>query len=78
MTNGPPDAIFAGDTLVRLKKARGYLKDPKRGLESVEAEKLTEPPWCPPIRLELEGILQSVASFIDEVRVVLRDQNDIT
>ena len=74
----PPDSLIAGDTLVRLKKARSYLQDAKRGLESVEAEKLTEPSWCLPIRQELDGILRSVESFIGEVRVVLRDQNDVS
>jgi hypothetical protein len=71
----PPEALFAGDCLVRLKKARGYLQDALRGLEAVESEKLTDPTWWPPLRQELEGILQSVQNLIDEVRAVLK-RND--
>lgn len=73
----PPNPLFAGDALVRLKKARSYLQEAKLGLESADAEKLTDPSWCPPVRQELEDILQSVESCIDEVRAVLRDQNEL-
>jgi len=67
----PPDALIAGDCLVRLKKARNYLQDALRGLEAIEAKKLAEPTWWAPLRQELEALLQSVNDLIDEVRAVL-------
>jgi len=67
----PPDSLIAGDTLVRLKKARSYFKDALRALDSADAEKLTDAQWLPPVRQELQGILQTVESLIDEVRGVL-------
>lgn len=67
----PPEPLFAGNCLVRLKKARNYLKDALAGLDAAEAEKLTEPAWLPPLRQELQGILQSVNDLIGEVRAVL-------
>ncbi|NBB78823.1 MAG: hypothetical protein GVY36_05165 [Verrucomicrobia bacterium] len=73
----PPDELNAGDTLVRLKKARSYLRDAERGLESAEGEKLADPSWFPPIRQELKSISRSVDQFIDEVRFILRDPDDI-
>lgn len=69
----PPDALFAGDTLVRLKKARGYFQDTLRALESVDADKLADPAWSPPIRQEVEGLLCTVQELIDEIRAVLQD-----
>jgi len=68
----PPEPMIAGNTLVRLKKACDYLKDSQRALEAIEAEKLTDPGWWPPLRQELQGLLESVQSIIDEVRAVLR------
>lgn len=68
----PPDPLLAGDCLVRLKKARNYLKYALAGLDAAEAEKLTDPAWLPPLRLELQAILQSVNDLIDEVRDVLK------
>lgn len=67
----PPEALFAGDTLVRLKKARNYLRDALRGHEAAEAEKLADPVWLQPIRQEIEALLQAVNGRIDEVRAVL-------
>lgn len=68
----PPHPLFAGDCLVRLKKARGYLKDALAALDAVEGEKLTGPDWTPPIREELQYVLHEVKGFINEVRDVLR------
>jgi len=69
----PPEAIFAGDCLVRLKKARTYLADALAGLDAAEAEKLTDPAWISPLRQELQSIRKSVQTKIGEVRAVLRD-----
>lgn len=68
----PPEALFAGDCLVRLKKACRYLQDALAGHDAVEAEKLADPAWLYPLRQELQGILQSVNDRIDEVRAVLK------
>jgi hypothetical protein len=69
----PPEALFAGDCLVRLKKARGYLTDALAGLDAAEADKLVEAGWISLLRQELQGIRQSVQAKINEVREVLRE-----
>lgn len=72
----PPDPLFAGDVLVRLKKARGYLVDAQGGLDAAEAEKLCVASWFPPLRQELQAIQKEVQAHIAEVRDVLRDDDD--
>jgi hypothetical protein len=68
----PPGAMIAGNTLVRLKKARGYLNDAISGLDAADAEKLAAPAWLQTLRQELDGLKQTTQSLIDEVRAVLR------
>ncbi len=69
----PPEPIVAGDCLVRLKKARNYLKDALAALDAAEAEKLTDPAWPPSLRLEVEhALLENLNDLIDEVRDVLK------
>lgn len=68
----PPDEISAGDVIVRLKKARGYLEDSLRGIDAAEVERLADPAWLQTTRREIERVLNEVHSFIDEVRAVLR------
>ena len=68
----PPEAMIAGNTLVRLKKARGYLSNAMNGLDAAEAEKLADPSWLQTLRQELDGLKQTTQSLIDEVRAVLR------
>lgn len=72
----PPDPLFAGDVLVRLKKARGYLADAHAALDAAEAEQLCEASWFPPIRQELEAIRKEAQGYINEVRYLLRDDED--
>ena len=74
----PPEALFAGDCLVRLKKARTYLKDALAGLEAVEGEQLADPAWMPPIRQEIQALLSEVNQLIDEVRAVLEADNGLS
>ncbi len=69
----PPPALFAGDALVRLKKARGLLCDALRGLDSADAENLMTPEWRAGMRGEIDQILESVLALIREVRQVLAD-----
>lgn len=68
----PPDPMFAGNTLVRLKKAREHLTDALAGLEAAETEKLCDPSWLHTQRQDLNGIAQSVQHLIDEVRDLLK------
>ena len=72
MTRLTPEAMIAGNTLVRLKKARGYLSDAISGLDAAEAEKLADASWLQTLRQKLEGLKQTTQSLIDEVRAGLR------
>ena len=69
----PPDALIAGNVLVRLKKARGHLRDALGGLDSAEEEKLAPMSWCAEIRHDLAELLGEVQDLIREVREVLAD-----
>ncbi|MCX6874981.1 MAG: hypothetical protein NTW21_14410 [Verrucomicrobia bacterium] len=71
----PPSALFAGNVLVRLKKARGYLRDAIRGLDSADEEGLTTPEWRASVRPEVTAILAETQDLIREVRAVLKDVN---
>jgi hypothetical protein len=70
----PPDALFAGNVLVRLKKARGYLHDALSGLDSADQENLATPGWRAFVRKETQEILGEVEILIAEVREVLADE----
>ena len=41
----PPEALVAGNVLVRLKKAREHLRDALSGLDSADHENLATPEW---------------------------------
>lgn len=69
----PPDPLFAGDTLVRLKKARRHLENALRGLEDAEIQRLAEPSSLSAERREITGILGQTCVLIAEVREVLED-----
>lgn len=73
----PPDPLFAGHTLVRLKKAKSYLADALAGLDAAEAEKLCSEEWLASLRQEILGIQKAVQDYINEVRCLLRDSDDI-
>lgn len=70
----PPDALFAGNVLVRLKKARGYLHDALAGLDSADQENLANPGWRAFVRQETQEILGEVEILIAEVREVLAEE----
>ena len=72
----PPPAFLAGDPLVRLKKARGYLCDSLRGFEAAEAEHLATPDWLAGSKREVEAILSAVLPLIEEVRAAVEDLSD--
>ncbi len=67
----PPDPLFAGHVLVRLKKARRHLEDALRGIESAEAEHLASPQFLARAKLETSGLLREVRELIAEVRASL-------
>ena len=71
----PPDALFAGDTLVRLKKARACLRDVIRGLDSADEENLATPEWRATTRREISEILGEVQELIRDVRDILADED---
>ncbi len=71
----PPQALIAGNVLVRLKKARGYLRDALRGLDSADEENLATRDWRVRTRRDVAAILLAVQTLIFEVRTVLADED---
>jgi len=69
----PPEKLFAGSVLVRLKKARGHLRDALAGLAAADEQGLAEPVWRAEVRTETSGVLEVVERLIAEVRAVLED-----
>jgi hypothetical protein len=67
----PPDPLFAGDVLVRLKKAREHLRDAISGLGGADEQDLATEPWRKAARAEIEDILVQVQRLIEEVREAL-------
>lgn len=69
----PPDALFAGDSLVRLKKSRDCLRDALLAMDSADAENLAPAAWRIVTRREIAEILGEVQTLIRELRDVLRE-----
>lgn len=74
----PPDRMIAGNVIVRLKKARGYLRDALRGLDSAEEEALATPQWRHQTRLKVIDVLAQTDELLREVREVLAEEDDET
>ncbi len=72
----PPEKLFAGSVLVRLKKARGHLRDALTGLDAADEQGLAEGTWRAGVREETAGILGEVERLIAEVRGVLEGGED--
>ncbi|MCX6937352.1 MAG: hypothetical protein NTU80_05555 [Verrucomicrobia bacterium] len=72
----PPEALFAGGVLVRLKKARGHLHDALAGLVAAEEQDLAEPVWLAEVHAEVTAILAELDGLIAEVRAVLEEADD--
>lgn len=68
----PPEAMFAGDPLVRLKKSRDSLRDALLAMDSTDAENLAPAPWRIATRREIAEILGEVQKLIQELRDVLK------
>lgn len=71
----PPDPMFAGHVLVRLKKARRYLRDAIAGLDAADREGLASAEWRNSTRREVTAILDEVHQHIAEVRAVLEESD---
>lgn len=69
----PPDALIAGDVIVRLKNARNYIADCLRALDSADTENLADAPWRAVVRCEFEEISAAVTNLIREAREVPGD-----
>jgi hypothetical protein len=69
----PPPALFAGDKLVRLKKARSELRDALAALTAADGQGLAEAQWRQETRSELDRLLCAVNAFIRDVRNVLEN-----
>lgn len=67
----PPDPLYAGDSLVRLKKARSHLHDALAGLKSAAGDGLLGGVRLDEIDREVHGILAEVEKLISEIRRVL-------
>ncbi len=69
----PPEPLIAGNVIVRLKKARGYLDDALRGIETAEEESLATPQWRQQVKSRIIDIHAETTRFIREARQVLED-----
>lgn len=72
----PPDRLIAGNVIVRLKKARGYLRDALGGLDSAEEEALATPKWRHQTRLKVIDVLAQTETQLREAREVLEIEDD--
>lgn len=72
----PPELAFCAATIVRLKKAREYLDDALRALESCEEERILTPAQCGPLTVELAEIAREVDGLIAELRARLERGRD--
>jgi len=72
----PPDRLIAGNVIVRLKKARGYLRDALRGLDSAEEDALATPKWRHENRFKIIDILAQTQNLLREARGVLDVSDD--
>ena len=68
----PPEPLYAGHTLHRLKTARRFLRDAQLSIETAAADHLAPAEWTGPINRELAfEILPQLEQLISEVRLVL-------
>ncbi|HLP24556.1 MAG TPA: hypothetical protein VK477_02675 [Acidobacteriota bacterium] len=67
----PPELDFCAITIVRLKKAREYLDDAVRAMESCQEEKLIEPAQLGPMLVDVGDLACDVDELIAELRARL-------
>lgn len=67
----PPELDFCAPTIVRLKKAREYLDDALRAMESCQEEQLLTPTQLGPMLVEVVDLAHDVDALIAELRARL-------
>lgn len=67
----PPARRYCAAAIVRLKKAREYLDDALRAMESCQEEKLLPPAQLGPMLVEVVDLARDVDELITELRVRL-------
>jgi hypothetical protein len=72
----PPEPLFAGPLLVRLKKARGGLRDALAGLDAADEQDLAEAGWRAGARADIAEIFKTVDRLVAEARAVLEKEPD--
>lgn len=72
----PPEIDFCAHTIVRLKRARGYLEDALRATESCQEEKLIKPDHLGPMVVELVDFIRETDDLIAELRSKLERRTD--
>jgi hypothetical protein len=73
----PPEPLFAGHTLHRLKTARRFLRDAQLSIETAAADHLAPAEWTGPINRELAfEILPQLEQLISEVRLILNQAEE--
>jgi len=72
----PPEIEFCAHTVVRLKRARGYLEDALRASESCHEEKLIKPEYLGPIIAELVDFIRETDDLIAGLRAKLERGTD--
>lgn len=72
----PPELACCAHTIVRLKRAREFLEDAQRALESCHEEKLLRAEHVGPILVELVDYLQETDTLIAELRAKLERGTD--
>jgi len=69
----PPPLMFCAGTIVRLKRAAGYLEDAKLAAESCREESLVDPEWLAGVLRETEAIAEETNTLIAELRARLKE-----
>lgn len=72
----PPEPLFAGGVLVRLKKARGHLRDALAGADAAAEQGLADAAWLAIARAEVVKLIAEVETLIAEVRSVLEAEGE--
>ena len=69
----PPDPLFAGHTLHRLKTARRFVRDAQLAIDTAAADHLAPAEWTSSIAAMItEEILPELEQKIAEVRLILQ------
>lgn len=72
----PPEPLFAGGVLVRLKKARGHLRNALAGADAAAEQDIADATWLAVARAEVVKLIAEVEALIAEVRAVLEAEGE--